>query len=311
MFMNEATFYNHEQKERFFLERENTYVKIRKIMRTFFNTTKEFEETLEKDCSCFTAREILNMYSSCATRSWEYLLNFNSQLKIYTSWCIKENLVPDNQNHYEELDMNDMYNCLNIGLKENMSLTRKELEKGIMQIPNVSDQFLVLALFEGIGGVGFTDFYELKVSDIKGNIIKLKGRQLEISTMLVEIGKESAKEYRKFNAEGPLRNGYRADDDNIIKDSCNAFTDSELRNTRKIQRRLALLEASYGKSYGYVALKNSGRVDMIKQLLKKDGSTDIRETYEKHKDEIENRYGKLQRIKRWIAEYKGFFDDSL
>ena len=71
------------------------------------------------------------------------------------------------------------------------------------------------------------------------------------------------------------------------------------------------LESTYGKAYGYVALKNSGRIDMIKHFMKKDGSTDIRETYEKHKDEIENRYGKLQRIKRWVAEYKEFFDNSL
>ena len=92
------------------------------------------------------------MYASYSSRSWEHLLNFNSQLKIYTNWCLKENLVKDNQNHYEELDKNAMYNCLNIGLKEQMVVSRKELEKTVMKIPNVSDQFLALAFFEGFGG---------------------------------------------------------------------------------------------------------------------------------------------------------------
>lgn len=303
-------YYNHNQKERFFMERENTYLKIRLIMRTFFNSTKEYEEKLEKDCSCFTTQEILNMYSSYATRSWEYLLNFNSQLKIYTSWCIKENLVPDNQNHYEEIDKNDIYNCLNIGLKKTMILTRKEIERAIVQLPNISDQFLILALFEGIGGVGFGDFYELDISKFNGNVVQLKDRELVISTKLSEMAKESANEYQKYNYDGPLRTGYRADDNSIVKDSSNAFTDSEARNTKKIQRRIAAIESVYGKAFGYVGLKNSGRIDMIRRLMQEDGSEDIRATYDKHKAEIENRYGKLQRIYRWIEEYSYFFNDN-
>lgn len=308
--MADVEFYNHEQKERFFGEREHDYTRIRFIMRTFFNATKKYEERLGKDCSCFTVTEILNMYSSYATRSWEYLLNFNSQLKIYTSWCIKEDLVPDNQNHYEEIDKNDVYNCLNLGLKESMILTRSELEKKLEQIPNVSDQFMVLAFFEGIGGVAFSDFYNLDMTSIKGNTIKLKGRELEVSDLLISLARESSDEYRKFNMEGPLRTGYRADDLCIVKDSSNAFTDSEPRNTRKIQRRIAILESMYGKAFGYVGLKNSGRIDMLKRLMAEDGSTDVRETYNRHKDEIETRYGKLQRIFRWVDEYKAFFDNS-
>lgn len=308
--MSEVLFYNHDQKERFFSERENTYLKIRLIMRTFFNATKEYEENLGKDCSCFTVKEILNMYSSYATRSWEYLLNFNSQLKIYTAWCIKENLVPDNQNHYEEIDKREMYSCLNIGLKENMIVTRKEIERLIQQLPNVSDQFMALAFFEGIGGVAFSDFYDLGMDRFNGNNLTLNNREIEVSDLLVELAEESAKEYKKYNLDGPLRTGYRLDDPSIVKDSSNAFTDSTSKNTRKIQRRLAALESMYGKTFSYVALKNSGRIDMIKHAMQKDGSTDIKETYEKHKVEIENRYGKLQRIYRWADEYKSFFDNS-
>ena len=310
MSTTDAIYYNHEQKERYFEEREMSYRKIRLIMRTFFNITNYYENKLDKDCSNFTSSEILNMYASCATRSWEFLLNFNSQLKIYTAWCIQENLVADNQNHYEEIDKNDMFNCLNLGLKENMILTRKELEKRMMQLPNVSDQFLVLAFFEGLGGPGYSDFYELDVSQFKGNVVKLRDRELEVSTMLVERAKESAEEYQKYNLDGPLRTGYRLDDPYVVKDSSNAFTDSLERNTRKIQRRLVALETTYGKAFGFVGLKNSGRIDLLKRLMEQDGSNDVRETYERHKDEIELRYGKLQRIYRWVDEYKIFFDGS-
>ena len=279
-------------------------------MRTFFNATKEYEENYGKDCSCFTTKEILNMFSSFATRSWEYLINFNSQLKIYTSWCIKETLVPDNQNHYEEIDKNDLYQCLNLGLKENMIISRKELEKEIMQMPNPSDQFLCLAIFEGIGGVGFKDFYELGINNIDGTTIKLKDREMEVSKLLVAKALESSEEYQKYNIDGPLRTGDRSDDPFIIKDSSNAQADTESKNTRKIQRRIASLEEAYGKAFGYVGLKNSGRIDMLQRLMKEDGSSDVRETYDKHKEEIELHYGKLQRIYRWVDEYKAFFDNS-
>ncbi len=306
----EVMFYNHEQKERYFSERENSYRKIRLVMRTFFNITKEYEEMLDKDCSNFTSNEILNMYSSCSTRSWEQLLNFNSQLKIYTAWCIKENLVQDCQNHYEEIDKNDMYNCLNLGLKENMVVTRKELEKTLQQMPNVSDQFLALAFFEGIGGVSYSDFYNLMPEQFKGNTLELKNRKIKVSTMLAERARESAEEYQKYNMEGPLRTGYRLEDPCVVKDSSNALTNTEFRNFKRIQRRIRTLETEYGKAFGYVGLRNSGRIDMLKHLMKEDKSEDIRETYDKHKDEIENRYGRLQRVHRWIEENQQFIKDS-
>jgi len=169
MSLDEVRFYNQAQKERYFEEREKTYRKIRTVCKVFFNISRPFEEELAKDCSNFTSTEILNMYASCLTRSWEQLLNFNSQLKIYTAWCIKESLVEDNQNHYEEIDKNDMYHCLNLGLKESMYISRDELEKFIKgnQILNPSDQFLVLALYEGLGGLEYKDLRDLMPDQFK------------------------------------------------------------------------------------------------------------------------------------------------
>ena len=308
MSSTEVQFYNHDRKERYFVERENTYRKIRDVCRVFFNITKPFEEELEKDCSCFTSTEILDMFSSCATRSWEQLLNFNSQLRIYTGWCIKEGLVPDNQNHYEEMGKYELYNCLNLGVKERMVISRETLEKQIQQFPNVSDQFLALAIFEGISGPGYSDFYNMMPDQFTDHSVKLNGRELAVSTMLIERAKESAEEYSKFDTEKELSRGYRKTDPSIIKDSSNAYTDSDFKNTRRIYRRLSNLETEYGKAYGYVGLRNSGRIDMIKRLMKEDNSTDIRETYDKHKEEIELRYGKLQRIFRWIEENQQFID---
>ena len=303
-------FYNASQKERYFIARENDYQMIRTVGKVFFNATSEYESKLEKDCCNFTVKEILNMYSAYASRSWEHLLNFNSQLKIYTEWCLKENLVSDNQNHYAEIDKEEMYKCLNLGLKDEMFITRKELEKTIKleKIPNVSDQFLCLAFFEGLGGLGYKDFINLMPEQFHDGKVFLSDRELEVSELLTEKALEAAEIYDKFSYEGPLKVGYKKEDPSIIKDSANVFTPlTPERNIKKMHRRITRIEDLMGKRYGYVSLRNSGRVDMIKHLMDTDSSDDIRETYNMHKSEIENRYGKLQRVARWIEEYKRFF----
>ena len=302
--------YNASQKERYFATRENDYQMIRSIGKVFFSAASEYENKLNKDCSNFTVKEILNMYSAYASRSWEHLLNFNSQLKIYTAWCLKENLVADNQNHYAEIDKDEMYKCLNLGLKDEMFITRKELEKAIKtdKIPNVSDQFLCLAFFEGLGGLGYKDFINLMPNQFHDGKVFLSDRELEVSELLTEKAIEAADTYDKYSYEGVLRVGYKKEDPSIVKDSANVFTPlTPERNLKKMHRRITRIEGLMGKAYGYVSLKNSGRVYMLQELMKRDKSDDIRETYNRHKDEIEYRYGKLQRVSRWIEEYRRFF----
>lgn len=303
-----AEFYNNEQKERYFKAREKENRNIRKTGTVFFNISKEYEEKYGKDCSKFTMQEILNMYNSCATRSWEQLLNFNSQLKIYTSWCLRENLVDDNQNHYEELDKDEMYQCLNFGLKNTMVITRSELIQTLPSIPNVSDQFLALALFEGLGDYGYKDFYNLMPEQFKEDAVELSRGELKISKQLVALALDSASEYDRFNAEGKTRVGYM-DSPEVIKNAANSFKEQTPdSNIKRIQRRLTKLSSDYGNVFTYAGLRNSGRIEYLKNYMKEDNSIDIRETYEKHKQEMEFRFGTLQRIYRWIDEYRKFFD---
>ena len=308
---DEVQFYNWEQKERYFKEREKTYRKIRVICRVFFNISRPFEEKLAKDCSNFTSTEILNMYASCLTHSWEQLLNFNSQLKIYTAWCIKESLVADNQNHYEEIDKNDMYRCLNLGLKESMYISRRDLEKIINsnQILNPSDEFLVLAINEGLGGLEYKDLRNLMPDQFKEGKVFLEDRELTVSQLLTDKAIESADTYDKVMQDKIIKNGYSVNDPSVIKDSCNVTDmESHRRHIQKIQRRLKRLEKEHGKVFSYVGLRDSGRIDLIKNFMAADNSKNIRETYDNHREEIEYRYGKLGRIARWIEEHEQFFE---
>lgn len=310
----EAEYYNHDQKERYFDAREHENLSIRTIGRVFFNITKLYEQELNKDCCNFTVTEILNMYCACATRSWDQLLNFNSQLKIYTSWCMKEGLVLDNQNHYEELDKTELYNCLNLGLKKRMVVTRQELLKTINDFPNPSDQFLALAFFEGLGGFEYKDFNNLMPSQFVDDKVILEDRELTISKALKEKALQSAEEYDKYTHDSKKRVGFNKNDPSVMKDSSNVTNKADNNNKNhimKIQRRARAIVAEYGKAYGYAGLHNSGRIDMINRLMAEDNSSNPRQTYEKHKEEIEYRYGKLhQKVSRWLEENEQFIKPS-
>ena len=72
-----------------------------------------------KDCSEFTVAEIINFYKSLCSTSFYTMKNTNGFLKAYTSYCIKNNLVKDGQNHYTEISdelLKDLGNKKRLGI---------------------------------------------------------------------------------------------------------------------------------------------------------------------------------------------------
>lgn len=304
--------YNAIQKERYLKARtEDGFTSIRRSSQFFFAITETMEERLDKDCSCFTVTEIKDMYASFMSHSIDSLKTINSQLKNYTSWCIKENLVPDNQNHYFELDDKEFYEALDRSLIDIMFISREDLLKLLPRIPNVSDQFLVLALFEGLYGKHFSDFHELTMAQFEGNRVDLGERTLEVSDKLLELAEESAHEYTRYDYDRVALRGYRKTDPSIIKYGDNAKADvTEKRTMRNIQARLAKLEEEFGKVIGFYCLRNSGRVDFIKRKIAESGNTNLEEVFYANRDSFEYRYGAVKPISRWLKDNEKFILSS-
>lgn len=306
--------YNAEQKERFLTAREYQNLNIRKLMNTFWKISEPFENAYGKDCSNFTTQEISEMYSSILTHSLQWLYNFNSQMQIYTSWCLSQNLIIDNQNHYNELTKKELALFVNVASKDARIISKDDLLSLLPTIPNVSDQFLALAIFEGLGGNQFADFYNLTMDSFDGNNVTVGERTLHVSDKLVALAKKSANEYEKYDKyphRQALQRGYKHSDESIIKDSANAGEPTPARNQRKIYMRLYKLEQDFGVALGYNGLHNSGRIDMIKSLMIKDQETDIKKVIEQHKSEIEYRYGNLhENWSIWLNEYQKYMTAS-
>lgn len=305
--------YNTEQKERYIsIQEENGIKGFRNNITKVFQHAETLENELNKDCSQFTFSEIKDMFSSMFTASWTGLMNYNSLLNNYTYWCMQENLIPDNQNHYAEIDRMDLYNCLNFAARDKRISSKNELLKKIHDIPNACDQFLVLAIFEGIGEQSdfAADFYQLTIENFKGNKVKLTNRTITVSDRLIELAKESANEFNKYSIDGEkLARGFRQTDASIVKDSANSINSDLAHNSRKIATRLINLKKTFGTKFSYGALRDSGKIHFLNQLAIVDKSDDIYATYLNHKNEYDVRFGVPQpdQLKTFIFKYSKFF----
>ena len=189
--------------------------------------------------------------------------------------------------------------------------TRKELEKEVEKMPNASDRFLTLALFEGIGWDRYRDFLYLTADQFGPEEVMLpSGRRLCVSQLLVEEAKRAAEEYCIRDDAGTVTEEYRSGDRYVIKDMPGEHTQTLEDNLKKMTKRLAALTDRYGERYTYAILKGSGRIAFIKNCMEEDGSTNVMETCNRHRDEMEYRYGRMMHEERWLEEHIEDFPKS-
>ena len=142
--------YNQELKERYRKEKESYTTVSAYYFSSLFKRTEPFEEQLDKDASNFTTYEIINMYKTLAIMSLDTIATMNSNLSMYTQWCIQENLVNDYQNHYLEITRDMMASFVNKLAMDKKVVSREQVLDWCQQLPNPSDSFCLLGLFEGI-----------------------------------------------------------------------------------------------------------------------------------------------------------------
>ena len=187
--------YNPERKQQYLLEVEQGNLAT---ITAYFKACEPIEEALDKDISCFNAKEIVGYYKSLSTASRLYLSTINSQLSLYTSWCQNNDFLPDRQNHFNEITLDMLEECVNSALITQQYITRERLLQIINenQFVNVSTNFLILAIFEGIGGKNYSEITNLYPEDFSGDEIVLSEyRHFPISKELKKLAIASANEY--------------------------------------------------------------------------------------------------------------------
>lgn len=304
--------YNEECKKRFISERYEESILPKNYLECQFEKVSSMEEKLNKDVSNFTFYEITEYYKLLNVSSVASLIVMNSQFSLYTQWCLQQNLVNDGQNHFLEMRREDYNNCINKALFDSKVVTREIVLGWVDQLPNPKDQFILLALFEGIKGKDFCELVNLRPEDINGNTVNLcTGRKFEISNRLLNIIEDCKEEKIYYSTSGKgkktmplIDRGY------IIKNYPNIKEDvSDFQRGRvvynSIQRSIQYLSV-----YPNVTANNiyeSGKLDMIKRRSEELGISCTDFIYKKYKiKEIEEKYCCTILPQTYIMKYKDY-----
>lgn len=306
--------WNQELKERFIEEMEDATITKHMLKRLFGKKTVQDEQLLQKDVSNFTSLEIKNMYKGFAERSIPILFNYNSQLSKYTDWCIKQGLVKDRQNHFKEFSSIDLETFVNLAAIDKRIIDRQQVLDWCDQLINVGDKFLLLAIFEGIAGDGYSDIVNLKISDFNGNQVKLKsGRVATVSDELVKYAAASAVEYTCVRYGETLRPATFKDDDGLIIKLLPQVTSSGLlQATQRITTQLSRIKNFLGidKAIHMLAdLSRAGLIYCINTEATKKGITAVEYLTPEVVNELQNKFPNVafkQTLKTFLRQYKKY-----
>ncbi len=294
-------------------------------MRRIFTKVEPFEKEWNKDVSCFTSTEIVSFYKAMFFVTIESLDIMNGFLKRYTRFMLERNMVPDGQNHYEEIDNQIMCQCLDAALIAMKVIGREDLLRITKDLRNAADRFILLAFFEGLS---FDDIYELSMDNFSEKKIHVSrcGRQtfLDVSDELYENAKEAADtyEYYTYDVVGNDRLGdirsFKATDKRIIKDKCNTseiFVDDENYQRimhQRLYNQLLRIRKNTNNSpvIGAKELRESGRVDMIRKYMKAD-QLPPEKAIRKYREAIEDRYGVFSNnsISKYLLKYGKYLEE--
>lgn len=287
--------YNKELKKRYIEEKSMEVVLPSNYLDCQFNKVSEMEIELDKDVSNFTVYEIIEYYKMLNLSSLGSLTVMNSQFSMYTQWCLQENLVIDNQNHFLEITLENFKMCLNKALFDMRIITRQTVLSWVEQLPNSKDQFVLLALFEGLKGKDFCELSKLRPEDIKGNIATLcTGRKIKLSDKLIDIANDCILETEYFSITGAgVKRMTLVDRGYIIKDYPNIKDDvSEFQIGRKIYNGITRTLNYFGMSKIMSAnsIAESGKIHMIKERAKELNISNKEYLYSNHIKEVEEKF---------------------
>ena len=123
----------------------------------------QYEKEIGKDLCDFTRDEAIRLFKDVvATPSLTYLKVLRSTYESYTQWCVEKGVATEN--NYSHIDLSDLNECV---FKGNLSfITREDILKWCSEAENPRDQFILLALYEGIRGKNYKEIIDLNITNV-------------------------------------------------------------------------------------------------------------------------------------------------
>ncbi len=309
--------YNKEIKERYIKEKTAAVTIDKYYLNNLFKMTSQFEEELNKDVCNFTTSEIENMYKTNDYYSYSTIIVTNTELSQYTNWCLNQGLLIDSQNHFLEFDRTRMSGLINKSVRDARIISRDTILKWCEELPNPSDSFLLLALFEGIRGKTYSELFALEGKDInvKDGTIFIAGRNKYVgfSKKLCYLGVDSANEIEYVgltDAGETKRTTKLVNSDLVIKEFPNwSETVSNPVRGKRISMRIMRIFDYLGVAewMKLQAVVDSGVIDMITRESEKRGISRI-EYCENYLDEVGEQYNKVMVKSVFLHKYGDYLE---
>jgi len=262
------------------------------LMTRWFEKVSFDEEAKGKDLCNYTSKELLELYKSMFIGSYDMLVVIHNYFNVYAAWCLKRGEVYDGINHFAEISLKKLGECIDNTVAYNKIVSRNDLLEFIETLC-VDDAALLLGLFEGLT---FEDFNVLEGKHVKRNIVQIpEGRKLRVSDELARYLVESANTYTKHGIIG--REVYLDEDDRrVIKNLKQKRLGEEPDRYMKYRNVLRTIKGR--ARYGWISatgLPQSGVIDMLKTYMETENKS-LQAVADEHIDEIRLRYGSAWRL---------------
>ena len=301
--------YNHIRKQQYLDEKSSEHVVAQNII-DVFETTEQYEIKLNRDICEWNTVEILAFYRKLATPYVQTLIVIHSALSQYTEWCLDNGLVRDNQNHFKEIPTSTVISCADINALSERIFTREELLSELKELPNDSDKFIILGLFEGIpirDGV----MARITLGDLSGNELILRndaGIRIATRTLskeLISIMENAAAEQIYTSMASKQRiYPYDLNEKTVIKTILSRKNALRCTDASLAQRMRNCFRWLGYEGITIKLLMESGRIQFIKDLCRENNIT-VKEaiTDRSYRTLHEDIYGKIQSVPVYMRTY--------
>ena len=250
----------------------------------------------------FVKEEIIEMYQSMHAYSFESLNNMHSQLSIYADFCMNNGILVEN--HYKEINIKQIYSLSDKPEVKDRIITRDQLLEICQMMPNASDSFIFLCLFEGIKGNDYMEIRQITKEDINfkdktirlrnGKLGEYKGysRTVNVSQELLDYARRSAREieYEPLVGDGIRMVPLSETDNHIVRQTKRAETQGiPPVFTRRVLKMLNFQDVVPGITS--TSIRYSGKIHFIKQRSAELGISSYDYVWKEYYLEVENQYG--------------------
>lgn len=282
--LNAEKFYNGEIK----IEYLNTiqHPETRKLTAYPFMAAKETEEKIyKKDLYDMSIDEIADVMKALSVSSANTAYNHAVKFEQYIDWAIENGYVGSNINPLSGLESKLEWSKQFVATYKQSAFTRQQILGMCEGLENYVDRAVLLALFEGISGEGFSEILNLRTKDLKEEDGKYfatlyqkdgSSRTIEISEYLYDTlhKADAAPEY--YNKNGHAENDRQStskflDSEFIMKKTTRGKQEGALTLffvNRKFQIYKEVFNLKYLKSKD---IQVSGMMHMANELYNRDG----------------------------------------